>query len=464
MAIRCILLATLSYCVAMFISGGVVCAQERPNFVIINIDDLGYADTGAFGSEFNRTPNIDRIAEQGCKLTSFYAAPVCSVSRAALMTGCYPKRALPMGGVFFPGNATGLSPDEITIAELLKEQGYATACIGKWHLGDQPEFLPTRQGFDYYYGLPYSNDMGPAADGVKSNLGAELPAEDRWNQPPLPLMRNEEVLQRVFAEDQTRLVERYTEEAVGFLKEHNDESFFLYMPHSAVHFPIYPGKAFQGKSNNGIYGDWVEEVDWSVGQVLSTLEELGLKQNTLVLFVSDNGGTRRGINEPLRGFKASVWEGGVRVPAIAMWPDNIPAGTASDEVTGMMDIMPTFVKLAGGEVPNDRKIDGGDIWPLLSGEPNAKTAHDVIYFYRGLNLRALRSGDWKYHLQRGQLYNLADDIGETTNLARLAPEVVARMIELANAMRDDLGLQDIGPGCRSLGRVENARPLIDFDK
>jgi arylsulfatase A len=324
------------------------CAEQRPNIVILLIDDLGYADIEPFGSQKNRTPHLQRMADEGRKLMSHYAAPVCSPSRAALMTGCYPKRALPIPHVLFPANDVGLSPHEVTIAEILKEQDYATACIGKWHLGDQPEFLPTRQGFDYYFGLPYSNDMGPAADGVKSDLGAPLPMpkNPEREQPPLPLMRNERVLQRVLAHDQTTLVKRYTEEAVAFIREHQEQPFFLYMPHSAVHFPIYPGEAFQSRSPHGYYSDWVEEVDWSVGQVLDTLRELQLDKNTLVVFSSDNGGTRRGSNHPLRGHKGSTWEGGMRVPTIAWWPGRVPAGSSTSALTSMMDLLPTCVALA----------------------------------------------------------------------------------------------------------------------
>ena len=396
---------------------GSVRAADGPNFIFINIDDLGYADVGPYGSKLNRTPHLDRMAREGRKLTCFYAAPVCSPSRAALMTGCYPKRSLSIPHVLFPANDVGLAPEEITVAELLKQQGYATACIGKWHLGDQPEFLPRRQGFDYYFGLPYSNDMGPAEDGVKSSLGDPIPKKRGSGQPPLPWLRNETVLQRVLAHDQTTLVARYTEEAVTFIRDHQDKRFFLYLPHSAVHFPIYPGKAFQGKSNNGIYGDWVEEVDWSAGQVLDAVRRLGLSDSTLVIFTSDNGGTRRAVNAPLRGNKGSTWEGGVRVPTIAWWPGKIPAGTQTDAVTGMMDVLPTFVKLAGGRLPADRKLDGADVWPLLSGEPGAKSPHDVFYYYRGLKLEAVRSGPWKLHLAKGELYHLENDVGESTNLA-----------------------------------------------
>ncbi len=442
-----------------------VSAAEKPNFVLINIDDLGYADIGPFGSTLNRTPHLDRMAAEGRKLTAFYAAPVCSPSRASLMTGCYPKRALPIPHVLFPGNAEGLAPGEVTLAELLKQQDYVTGIIGKWHLGDQPEFMPTRQGFDSFFGLPYSNDMGPAEDGVKSNLGAPVPQRAKQNkgQPPLPWLRNETVVKRVLADDQTTLVEKYTEEAVTFLRAHKEKHFFLYLPHSAVHFPIYPGKAFQGKSKNGIYGDWVEEVDWSVGRVLETVRELGLEKNTLVLFTSDNGGTPRGLNTPLRGHKGSTWEGGMREPTIAWWPGKIPAGTATDAITGMIDLLPTLVKLAGGSPPDDRKIDGGDIWPLLAGEPDAKSPHEVYHYYRGLNLEAVRKGPWKLHLAKGELYHLERDLGEQENVASAHPEVVADLTKVADAMKDDLGRDGIGPGCRALGRVKDAKPIIDHD-
>ena len=442
-------------------------AAEKPNFIVINIDDLGYGDIEPFGSKLNRTPQLNRLAAEGRKLTSFYAAPVCSPSRASLLTGCYPKRSLAIPHVLFPGNAVGLAPEEVTIAELLKTQGYATGIIGKWHLGDQPEFLPTRQGFDYYYGLPYSNDMGPAADGVKSNLGQPLPIQrpGRRGQPPLPLLRNETVLKRVLADDQQRLVERYKQEAVKFLWEHRDRPFFLYLPHSAVHFPLYPGGAFHGQSNNGLFGDWVEEVDWSVGQILDTLEQLELDEKTLVIFTSDNGGQPRhgAVNAPLRGGKGSTWEGGMRVPTIVRWKGRIPSGTQTDAVTGMMDMLPTLVKLAGGELPKDRKLDGGDIWPILSGQEGAKPPRDTFYYFRGLKLEAVRHGPWKLHLAGGELYNLHDDVGESNNVAGDHGDVVAELARLAELMDDDLGTDGIGPGCRTLGRVDDARPLIDHD-
>ncbi|MBW3598024.1 MAG: sulfatase-like hydrolase/transferase [Planctomycetes bacterium] len=440
-------------------------AAEKPNFIVINVDDLGYGDIGPFGSELNRTPHLDQMAQQGRKLTCFYAAPVCSPSRASLMTGCYPKRALSIPHVLFPGNAVGLAPEEITVAELLKEQGYATGIVGKWHLGDQPDFLPLQQGFDYYYGLPYSNDMGPAADGVKSNLGAPLPKSRSPGQPPLPLVRNNTVLQRVLAEDQTKLVERYTQEAVKFIWDHHEAPFFLYLPHSAVHFPLYPGEAFQGKSKNGLFGDWVEEVDWSVGQILETVRQLDLADRTLAIFTSDNGGAPRhgAVNAPLRGGKGSTWEGGMRVPTIAWWPGKIPAGSETGEVMGMMDVLPTLVTLAGGSLPADRKLDGADVWPLLAGETNANSPHDTFYYYRGLKLEAVRHGPWKLHLGSGELYNLEDDIAESQNVAEENPDLAERLRKLASDMQDDLGVEGVGDGCRPLGRVEDAQPLIDHD-
>jgi arylsulfatase A len=462
-------------------SGPSARAADKPNFILINIDDLGYADIGPFGSKLNRTPHLDRMATEGCKLTSFYAAPVCSPSRAALMTGCYPKRVLPIPGVLFPCSAVGLNPAERTVADLLKEAGYTTACIGKWHLGDQPEFLPRRRGFDYYLGTPYSNDMGPGEDGAKSSLGDPIPARKKGKgkpgkattqpvsetgitggeQPPLALVENETVIARIRQPEQQASVKRYTEAAVKFIRSNQTRPFFLYLAHNAVHFPLYPGKEFQRKSANGNYGDWVEEMDWSVGQVLSTVSELKLAGKTVVIFFSDNGGTRRAINAPLRGYKSSTWEGGMRVPAIAWAPGQIPAGSKTDAIAGMFDILPTFVKLAGGKLPADRKLDGGDIWPLLTGVTNATSPHEVFYYFHGLNLRAVRTGAWKLHLATAELYNLTDDIGESKNVADANPDVVKRLKALSELMENDLGLKGTGPGVRPLGHVSNPKPLMD---
>ena len=454
----------------------------KPNFIFINIDDMGYADIGPFGSEINRTPNLDRMAAEGRRLTSFYAAPVCSPSRAALMTGCYPKRALPIPHVLFPNSEIGLAPGEITVAEVLKSVGYATGIVGKWHLGDQPEFLPNRQGFDLHFGLPYSNDMGPAEDGVKSDLGKPLPTPKGKGQPPLPLLRNGKVVKRVLPDDQQSLVEIYTAETLRFITAHKSAPFFLYLAHNAVHFPIYPGKKWAGRSPHGIYSDWVEEVDWSVGEVLNAVRTNGLAEKTLVIFTSDNGGTPRAVNRPLRGFKGSTWEGGMREPTIAWWPGQIPAGTSDDTICGMFDILPTFAALGRARIPGDRKIDGVNLWPHLAGEADAKPAHEVFYYYRGLQLEAVRDLEWKLVLPVAAtnaaakaaksvpkrrsaplLYHLKTDLGETTDVAAQHPEVVARLEKLVAQMKDDLGLSGPAPGSRPLGKVEKPEPLIGFD-
>jgi arylsulfatase A len=454
---------------------------SRPNFIVINIDDLGYADIGPFGSKLNRTPALDRMAAEGRKLTSFYAAPVCSPSRAALMTGSYAKRALPIPHVLFPGNPIGLAPGEITVAEVLKAAGYSTAIIGKWHLGDQPEFLPNNQGFDLHFGLPYSNDMGPAGDGVKSDLGKPLPPAAKNPQPPLPLLRNGRVVKRVLPDDQQSLVELYTDEAVAYITAQQTRPFFLYLPHNAVHFPLYPGKKWVGKSPHGLFSDWVEEVDWSVGRILDTVRALGLAERTLVIFTSDNGGTPRSVNTPFRGHKTTTWEGGMRVPTIAWWPGKIPAGTSTDAIAAMFDLLPTFAALGGGRVPADRKIDGANLWPILSGAPGAKPAHETFYYFHGLNLQAVRHGDWKLHLPRPaapaaagkkkaaepfplQLYELRADPGEANNLAATRPEVVAKLQTLVAAMQGDLGLEGVGPGAREIGRVAEPQLLLPFDR
>ena len=487
--------------IGVFLAAAVLPARAtdvKPNIVIINIDDLGYADIGPFGSN-NRTPHLDRMAREGRLLTSHYAAPVCSPSRAALMTGSYPKRVLPIPSVLFPGGALGLNPDEVTIAEVLKSAGYDTACIGKWHLGDQPEFLPTRQGFDYYYGVPYSNDMGPAGDGAKSNLDKPLPdraaqAEMRkkmkqqpadetgirgLDQPPQPLVENDRVISRVRPEEQADLVRRYTEKAVSFIRARRDRPFFLYLPHNAVHFPLYPSKNFRGQSPNGLLGDWVQEVDWSVGQVFEAIRATGAAEKTLVIFTSDNGGPLQhgASNQPLRGSKAQTFEGGIRTCTIAWWPGRVPASTRTDAMTSMMDILPTAARLAGAKLPANRKIDGVDIWPVLAGTAGDRPPRSEFFYFRGLALEAVRSGDWKLHLAVAsrasagkkkaapeiQLYNLKEDIGETKNVAASHPDIVRRLQALADSTRGDLGLEGVGPGCRPLGRVANAKPLIDPD-
>lgn len=449
----------------------------KPNFIVITVDDLGYADIGPSGSTLNRTPHLDRMAKEGRKFTSFYAAPVCSPSRAALMTGSYAKRALPIPHVLFPEDPVGLSPKEVTVAEVLKEAGYATAIVGKWHLGDQPDFLPNTQGFDLHFGLPYSNDMGPVSDGVRSDLGKPIPAPNPKakgkGQPPLPLLRNGSVVKRVLPDDQQSLVEIYTDEALKFIAEKKDAPFFLYMPHNAVHFPIYPGKKWAGKSPHGIYSDWVEEVDWSVGRILDALREHGLAERTLVLFTSDNGGTPRGLNTPLRGHKGSTLEGGMRVPTLAWWPGKVPAATETGAITGNHDLLPTLAALAGAKLPADRKLDGADITAQLTGAPDVKPAHDTFYYFNGLRLNAVRHGEWKLQIAMGRnaeeqdlkpkLYNLRTDIGESNDVSADHPDIVARLRALVDAMQSDLGTEGTGPGCRELGRSQDPKPIIPHD-
>ena len=356
--------------------------------------------------------------------------------------------------VLFPGNKKGLNPEEITIADLLKTQGYATGCFGKWHLGDQLPFLPTRQGFDYYYGIPYSNDMGV-----------------EW----LPLMRNEEIIEA--PAEQTTQTKRYTEEVIKFIKANKDKPFFVYLPHTMPHLPIFASEQFRGKSANGIYGDAVEEVDWSVGQILAALKEQGLDDNTLVIFTSDNGAwpPAGGSNKPLRGHKGTTWEGGMREPFVARWPGRIPAGVICEEVATSMDMLPTFAKLASTKPPQDRIIDGKDIWPLLSAKKGAKSPHEAFYYYQMGQLQAVRSGKWKLHLELKekkrngggpelnipvQLYDLDTDIAEKTNLAEKNPKVVERLLALAEKAREDLGdLDREGTGQREAAFVEKPKAL-----
>ena len=437
-------------------------APAKPNIVLIFIDDMGYGDIGPFGSTKNRTPNLDRMAKEGMKLTSFYAAPVCSVSRAQVITGCYGAR-VSLPGVLSPGSAIGISKDEHTVAELMKAQGYATMCIGKWHLGDQPEFLPTRHGFDHYLGIPYSNDMlkPTLVDGVKV----------------VPLVRDEKVQELLKEDDQDGITSRYTDEALKFITENKSRPFFLYLPHTAVHTPIHPGAKFRGKSGNGRFGDWVEEVDWSVGRVLDTLRELKLAENTLVMFSSDNGpwlvkGADAGTAAPLRGGKGSTWEGGLREPTIAWWPGKIAPGSVCDTVAGNIDFLPTFVKLGGGSVPADRKIDGRDIMPLLLGQTK-ESPREAHYYFSGYKLQAVRVGPWKLaiapqnhsmgiagspvpaSIDEPRLYNLDAEIGEQTDVAAKHPDVVARLRVLAEKMAAELGDGKPGREVRLPGRAEN---------
>ncbi|MBN1910730.1 MAG: sulfatase, partial [Pirellulales bacterium] len=407
--------------------------------------DMGYGDIEPFGSKKNSTPELSRMADEGLKLTSFYvAAPLCSPSRAALMTGCYPKRVgLGRGSghaVLFPGDKLGLNPNEITIAETLKKAGYATGCFGKWHLGDQPQFLPTEQGFDTYYGIPYSNDMWPP--------------HKRWAFPVLPVMEGTKVVDLVKdMDDQATLCRRFTEQAVKFIHKHKDEPFFVYLPHAFVHYPRKASPRFMANAKT-VEEAQVEEVDWSVGQILKALREAGVAENTLVLFTSDNGAAGGLSSGPLRGGKGSAYEGGLREPTLVWWPGTIKAGTVSDELTTAMDLMPTFAKMAGADVPRDRVLDGRDIGPVLLGKPGAKSPHDRFFYHQGNNLRAVRSGPWKLFVS-GELYNLDTDLGEKTNVAADHPKVVAKLRKMLKEFRSD-----VAKNSRPVGLAKKPRTLV----
>lgn len=434
--------------------------SKSPNVVIIMADDLGYADVGSYGAPQISTPNIDELARQGMKFTGFYAENLCSPSRAALLTGSYSKR-VGVSTVFWPDSDDGLNPDEITIAELLQEVGYATAAVGKWHLGHRKPFLPGNQGFDYYFGLPFSNDMGPNA----------RPAKGPYE--PLRVMRNDEVIER--GPDQATLTRRYTEEAIQFIRQHKEEPFFVYLAHTMPHVPLFASNDFKGKSDFGLYGDAVEEIDWSTGRILNTLDGLDLTGNTLVIFLSDNGpwlqkGAEGGLATPLRDGKGTTWEGGHRVPAIATWPGEIPASSVNEAMVTIMDLYPTIANLAGADIPGDRVIDGKDIWPLLSGKTD-ESPYDAYFYYRLKNLQAVRIGEWKLHLegkrrdynnvqynysddfvfhQNEKLYNLREDIGEQRNLVLDYPEIVQKLKEAVRNHKEE-----IEDHSRPLGIIED---------
>jgi arylsulfatase A-like enzyme len=422
-----------------------------PNVVLIFVDDMGYADLHCYGSNVP-TPNLDRMAKEGMRFTSFYVAQgVCSASRAALMTGCYSNR-VSIRGALFPNNPIGLNPNEDTIAEILKRRGYATAIFGKWHLGDREPFLPVHQGFDEYFGLPYSNDMFRRPN-------------SKPDYPELPLLDGTKTIE--LNPDQTKLTTLYTEHAVKFIEDNKGRPFFLYVPHSMPHVPLAVSEKFKGKSPRGLYGDVVMELDWSVGQILDALKRNGLDEQTLVAFTSDNGpwlvyGNHGGSAGPLREGKATAFEGGVREPFIARWPGHIPAGRECNEPAMTIDLLPTFAKLAGATLATDRIIDGKDIWPLLAGEPGAKSPHEALYFYWGTELHAVRSGKWKLHFPHPywtvptagadgvstkakkaeiglSLFDLEADVGESKNVAAEHPDVVKQLEAFGEQAREDLG-------------------------
>lgn len=453
---------------------------DRPNVILINCDDLGYGDLGCYGSERNDTPVLDRMASEGMRFTDFYmASPVCSPSRAALLTGCYPPRVgfgdfdgLP---VLFPGHRLGLHPDEVTIASLLAGAGYATKLVGKWHCGDQPEFLPTRHGFGGYYGIPYSNDMGrqhwpehlPPYAEFLAGMGLELPTTE---MPPLPLLLDDEVIEA--QPDQSSLTARFVEESVRFIRANQHGPFFLYLAHIYVHVPIYVQERFARVSRNGTYGAAVASIDWAAGVLLAELRRLGLDDDTLVVFTSDNGSRAQdgGSNVPLRGVKGTTWEGGMRVPCIARWPGRVPAGSTCRAVTTAMDLYPTIAAAAGVALPDDRTIDGRDITPLLDGTDD-RSPHEAFFYYRGDDLEAVRSGRWKLHLAKGgrgvdHLYDLEADVAEADDVLSQHPEVAAELREHAERARGELGdarTGRTGAGVRPRGEVNDPVTLTTYD-
>jgi arylsulfatase len=466
--------------------------DKRPNIVILLADDMGYGDPACFGNTKIRTPHIDQLAREGTRFTSFYVSqPVCTASRASLLTGCYANR-VSMSGALNHLSKVGIHKDEQMLQELLKAKGYATACYGKWHLGHRPPFLPTRRGFDDFAGIPYSNDNGP--------LHPTVPG-----LPPLPFYRGDKILEK--DPDQAKFTRRFTDLAVEFIAQHQHEPFFLYVPHVMPHVPIFASEAFRGKSSVGLYGDVIEELDAGIGGVLAALKRYNLEKKTLVIFLSDNGpflsyGTHAGSAGPLREGKLTTFEGGVRVPCVMRWPGKIPSQRVCHEPLMTIDLLPTLCRLTGAPLPR-QTIDGKDIAPVLFGEKDARTPHDAYFFYAGDELHAIRSGKWKLHLpheyltvngptradgkpaNHGQqkpeamtssglrgiasrhgykvakielsLYDLETDIGETTNLAAKHPEVVQRLLALAEAARSELGdslTKTSGRGVRPCGVSE----------
>jgi arylsulfatase len=472
--------------------------SSTPNVVLIFCDDLGYGDIGSFGAKGYTTPNLDRLAKNGVRFTNFHVSQaVCSASRAALMTGCYNNR-IGIHGALGPGGQVGLNKDEVTMAELFKQKGYATGMSGKWHLGDAPQFLPVHHGFDEYYGLPYSNDMWPHHPEMKANLAkAEANAnkpnakkgeepKKRKGFPPLPMIEGDKIIDpEVTPEEQEQLTTQYTERAVKFIEKNKDKPFFFYLAHSMPHVPLYVSSKFKGKSERGVFGDVIMEIDWSVGEVMKALETAGIEKDTIVIFTSDNGpwlsyGTHAGSSGPLKEGKGTSWEGGIRVPFIARWPGKIPADSECREPAMTIDLFPSFAKVIGAALPS-HKIDGLDITEMLENPKDAKCPHPFYFTYYANNqLQAVMGGQWKlvlphtYRTLGGRtggeggkpapytnaqaelaLYDLYNDAGETMNVADKHPEVVARLQGYAESAREDLGdsLQKrAGTGTREPGR------------
>ncbi len=454
-------------------------SEKPPNIIVIFIDDMGYADIGPFGAKPELTPHLNQLASEGRRFSDFYVSQaVCSASRASLLTGCYNVR-LGILGALGPGSDTGIHAEEVTLGELCKQQNYATACFGKWHLGHHDQFLPMQNGFDEYFGLPYSNDMWPFHPEVR-----HLPVEQRLKRwPHLPLIDgNQTIVSEVTDKEQTQLTTQYTQHAVSFIDRHADKPFFLYVPHSMVHVPLYVSEKFRGKSGEGLFADVVMEVDWSVGQILDAVKRNKLDENTLVIFTSDNGpwlsyGDHAGSARPLREGKGTMFDGGCRVPCIMRWPGRIPANTTCDQPAMTIDIFPTVAELIGANLP-DHVIDGKNIWPLIAGEANAVSPQQAYYFYWGSELQAVRSGQWKLHFPHAyrtlngrsggsngipvnyenrmiseSLFDLSVDPGEVHDVSREHPDVVQRLQGLANIARADLGDgKQRGSGVRPAGR------------
>lgn len=455
-------------------------SDRPPNIIVIFMDDMGYADIGPFGAQGYATPHLDRLAEEGRVFTDFYVTQaVCSASRAGLLTGCYNVR-VGIQGALGPSSPIGLHANEVTLAEICQQKGYATACFGKWHLGHHQQFLPLQHGFDEYFGLPYSNDMWPYHPEVR-----QLPMEERLKRwPHLPLIDGNQIVNpQMTARDQEQLTTQYTERAVRFIERHAEQPFLVYLPHSMVHVPLFVSDKFRGQSGQGLFADVMLEVDWSVGQIMEAVRRQRLEQHTLVIFTSDNGpwlsyGDHAGSAGPLREGKGTMFEGGCREPTIMWWPGRIPAATRCSEPAMTIDILPTVARLIGAALP-EHPIDGKDIWPLMSGAAGARSPQEAYYFYYGNQLQAVRSGRWKLHFPHdyrsldGQpggrdgiparyvnksiglaLFDLEADIGETTNVAEQHPDVVARLQVLGEAMREELGDQQRkGRGNRPAGRI-----------
>ncbi len=459
---------------------------EKPNVVIILIDDEGYGDVGCYGATGFETPNLDRLAGNGMRFTNFYSGqPVCSASRAGLLTGCYPNR-IGFSGALFPHDTIGINPDELTIAEMFKEQGYATACFGKWHLGWQKKFLPLQHGFDEYTGLPYSNDMWPNDNAT----GARLPAsEERGKFPELPLIEGNEAIDTISSlKDQDKLTTLYTEKAVDFINRNANNPFFLYVPHTMGHIPLGVSDKFRGKSEQGLYGDVMMEIDWSVGEISKALEKNNLTDNTIFIFTTDNGpwlnfGNHAGSSGGLREGKTTSWEGGQRVPFIIRWPGKTPEGTICNKLACAIDLLPTLASVIHGKLP-DNKIDGVDITSLWKGEFKSEPRETILYYYGKNNLNAVRKGNWKlvlphtWHsyntepgkdgfagkriemtIQKAELYNMMRDPGEQYNVIEYYPEKVKELMEIVIKSREELGDLNVGIETgsenRQIGKLKN---------